>query len=526
MHMANPADSANILLTGSEEQFRLLVKSVIDYAIYMLDPQGNVSSWNAGAERIKGYREEEVLGHSFTQFYTAEDQAAGIPARNLEQAAHAGRVETEGWRVRKNGELFWAHVIIDRVVGDDGHLVGFAKVTRDDTAKREAAEQLERTRQALIQAQKMEAIGRLTGGVAHDFNNLLMAILSNLEVLSERVPADDTRAHMLLNNAIAGAHRGSALTQRMLAFARRQELKPKPVVVPHLVHDMATLLHRAVGSKVTIETSFSLDLDRAMVDANQLELALMNLIVNARDAMPEGGVIQVRGRMEAMASENEAGIAAGRYVCLEVCDTGTGMDEATLTQATEPFFTTKGVGKGTGLGLSMVHGLAAQSHGRLLLKSRPGEGTTAQLWLPVAPDTAAEVSAIPAKTLASSTNLLRILVVDDDTLILATLVILLEAMGHEALEAASAKEALDVLNKNSVDLVITDYAMPGMSGKELVEYMSDRWPDIPVILASGYTDMGAEDLPVDRLTKPYGRVELVAAINKRLARARSESVGT
>lgn len=502
------------LLTGSAEQFRLLVQSVTDYAIYMLDTEGHVCSWNIGAERIKGYTEEEILGRSFSTFYTTEDQAKGIPASNLQLAAEKGRTESEGWRVRKNGDLFWAHVVIDRVGGPDGKLLGFAKITRDVTEQRKADAQLALAREELFHAQKMESIGRLTGGVAHDFNNLLMAVIGNLDLLGETLPPG-TRARTLLDNAIAGAQRGAALTQRMLAFARRQQLDPTPVDIPSLVHGMASLLRRSIGSGVSIETTFQLHLERALVDANQLELALMNLIVNARDAMPQGGRIDVRARMERVTDGGKAKLPAGSYVCLSVSDTGIGMDQETLERAVEPFFTTKGVGEGTGLGLSMVHGLAEQSKGCLVVKSRLGHGTTVELWLPAASGEPEECAGelLEHGTPADGSGL-RILAVDDDGLILTTLTMLLEIMGHEPVEARSGEHALEVLRDAEIDLVITDYAMPGMSGTQLIDAIRSRSPELPVILASGYTDIDAVGVSVDRLSKPYGRQELADAIRK------------
>ncbi|MHB1059688.1 MAG: PAS domain S-box protein [Rhodanobacter sp.] len=518
--MQSSVKHENSLLTGSGEQFRLLVQSVTDYAIYMLDPQGNISSWNIGAERIKGYAESEVLGTSFARFYTPEDQASGIPERNLRHAAATGRTEAEGWRVRKDGGLFWAHVVIDRVVDAGGKLVGFAKITRDVTEKREAEERLEQTRVDLFQSRKMEAIGQLTGGVAHDFNNLLMAVLGNLETLGAMLPADDVRARAALDNAIAGAERGAALTQRMLAFARRQHLDPKPVDVLALMQGMAALLNRSIGQQYSIEMAFPLNLELAMVDANQLELALMNLIVNARDAMPNGGRIDVRAQMEQVAGDSKINLPGGSYVCLSVSDTGIGMDDKTLARAAEPFFTTKGVGQGTGLGLSMVHGLAEQSEGRLVLKSRLGRGSVAELWLPVAPGSIRNDAVAPKPASARDDGQrLRILVVDDDGLVLTTMAMLLEIMGHQPIEANSAEQALEILRNGEVDLVITDYSMPGMNGAQLIEAIGSSWPALPVIVASGYTDAGVVDLPAERLNKPYGRQELAQAIGKVMHRS-------
>lgn len=369
-------------LRASQEQFRLLVQGVGDYAIYMLDPSGHVTNWNLGAERIKGYRPDEIVGRHFSCFYTEEDRQVGQPARGLAEAAREGAFETEGWRVRKDGTRFRAHVVIDRIRDESGALIGFAKITRDVTERYEAQRALEQTREALFQSQKMEAIGQLTGGIAHDFNNLLMVVLGSLELLAKRLP-DDPKMAALVNSAVQGAERGAALTQRMLAFSRRQELKPAVISVPDLVAGMADLMQRSIGPGITVETQFPHDLSPVLADGNALEAALLNLAVNARDAMPNGGWLIIAGQESEVTAGPTHELESGRYVCLSVTDTGEGMDERTLARAVEPFFTTKGVGRGTGLGLAMVHGVAAQSGGRLLLKSRPGEGTTAELWLPV-----------------------------------------------------------------------------------------------------------------------------------------------
>ncbi|MGB3336157.1 MAG: PAS domain S-box protein, partial [Devosia sp.] len=358
-------------LRKSEEQFRLLVKGVTDYALYMLDPEGNVVSWNAGAERIKGYAEAEIIGQHFSRFYTEEERDRGEPQRNLEIARSAGSVETEGPRIRKDGSTFLAHVIIDALYSDGGDLIGFAKVTRDITQKRETQKELESAREALFQAQKMEAIGQLTGGIAHDFNNLLMAILGSLEIAQRRMNADP-RISPFLDNAVKGAQRGAALTQRMLAFARRQELAMGPVDVLDTVRGMNDILERALGPSIFVTTNFPLSLPPVKTDRAQLESALLNLAVNARDAMPAGGPIAIAAKRR---TATQGGIQRpGDYVVLSVTDTGDGMDEETLARATEPFFTTKGVGKGTGLGLSMVHGLAEQSGGTFVLTSDKGRG--------------------------------------------------------------------------------------------------------------------------------------------------------
>ncbi|MGL4966234.1 MAG: ATP-binding protein [Inquilinus sp.] len=495
----------------SEEQFRLLVQGVTDYAIYMLDPQGRISSWNAGAERIKGYAPLDIIGEHFSRFYTEEDRAAGLPAVSLETAARDGRFEKEGWRVRKDGTRFWANIVIDAIRDPAGTLTGFAKVTRDITERLKSQKQLEEAREALFQSQKLEAIGQLTGGIAHDFNNLLMVVLGSLALMRKRVPPEAAIVLPLLDNAVQAAQRGATLTKRMLAFARRQELKIMAVDIPELVRGMADLLQRSLGPSITIETRFPLGLPKASTDPNQLESALLNIAVNARDAMPEGGSITVAAKVE---SADEP--MPGRYVCLSVTDTGEGMDPETLARATEPFFTTKGVGKGTGLGLSTVHGLMEQSHGRMVLASRKGIGTTIELWLPVASadaDLSPAADEAPAPEAATPSSRLHIMAVDDDGLVLMNTIAMLEELGHAAVGATTADQALDALRREAADLVITDHAMPRMTGAELAGRIAAEWPGLPVILATGYAELpmgiGA-DLP--KLAKPFSLEELEAAI--------------
>jgi PAS domain S-box-containing protein len=346
--------AAEQVLHRSEEQFRLLVQGVSDYAIYLLDLEGKVTNWNLGAQRIKGYFANEIIGQHFSRFYTDEDRAAGVPQTALETARRDGRFEKEAWRIRKDGSRFWAHVVIDAIRDDDGNAIGYAKITRDITERKKAEEELEKARAFSLQAQKLEAIGQLTGGIAHDFNNLLMAILGSLELLRKRLP-DDSKSIALLENAAQGAQRGTTLTKRMLAFARNYELNKEAVDIPTLVHGMKDLVERSIGPSFNIETRFPLSLNPVEADANQLELALLNLSLNARDAMADGGDIVLAAREENIPAGHRSGLEAGRYIRLSVTDTGEGMDQETLLRATEPFFTTKGVGKGTGLGLSMVH---------------------------------------------------------------------------------------------------------------------------------------------------------------------------
>ncbi|CAI8772529.1 PAS domain S-box protein [Pseudomonas serbica] len=500
-------------LKQSEQQFRLLVQSVTDYAIYMLAPDGRVTNWNLGAQRIKGYLPEEVIGRHFSMFYTPEDQAAGLPAWALEIATREGRFENKGWRVRKDGTRFLAHVVVDPIRGDTGTLLGFAKITRDITEATQAQQALEQTREALFQAQKMQAIGQLSGGIAHDFNNLLTVILGNLEIVRKRL-ADDPKIVRLLDNATQGALRGVSLTQRMLAFARKQELKSEPVDLADLVQGIAGLLRSSLGPSVALEARFPAQIEPVMADVNQLELAVLNLATNARDAMPNGGSIVISAHAETLADQPQSSSTAGRYVCLSITDTGEGMDEATLASAMDPFFTTKGLGKGTGLGLSMVHGYIEQLGGRFILKSRKNLGTTAELWLPVA--SAGSVPAVIVDEPAGpEVPRLCILVVDDDSLVLTSTCLLLEDLGHRVITATSGDQGLELFEKNpAIDLVITDMAMPHMSGAQLADAIRTRKPGMPIILATGYADRlegFASRLP--RLSKPFTQLNLVEIIS-------------
>ena len=505
---------AEQMLKVSEEQFRLLVQGVTDYAIYMLDPEGNITNWNLGAQRIKGYTPEEIIGKHFSQFYTDEDRSNGEPRRTLETAKRDGKFEKEAWRVRKDGSRFWAHVVIDPLRDETGALIGFAKITRDITERREVQLKLDKTREALAQAQKMEAIGHLTGGIAHDFNNLLMAISSSLELIRKRLPPDP-KLQRLLDNAMQGAERGAVLTKRMLAFARRQELSAQTIQIPDLVRGMSDMLERSLGPSISIETRFPLKLSAISADANQLEMAILNLAVNSRDAMPEGGRIIIAAEEEEVRATTGSNLKPGQYVRLSVTDTGEGMNAETLRRAAEPFFTTKGVGKGTGLGVPMVHGLAEQFGGRFELRSRIGEGTTAEIWLP-----AAETIPVPAPAGSKSPAKERfyeplvILCVDDDPLVLINTVAMLEDIGHTVLAASSGRQALNFLREdNSIDLVITDQIMPGMTGVELAAVIRTEWPKLSVILATGFAETPANDLALPRLSKPFTQTELEESIS-------------
>jgi PAS domain S-box-containing protein len=499
----------------NEVQFRLLVKGVIDYAIFMLDPDGIVSSWNLGAERIKGYLPEEIIGQHFSKFYTAEDRAAGLPQRGLDLARREGRFENEGWRVRKDGTRFRAHVVIDAIRGEDGEVIGFAKITRDVTERQEAQRALEQTREALFQSQKLEAIGQLTGGVAHDFNNLLMAVLGSLELAQKRLP-DDPRINRLIGNAIQGARRGATLTQRMLAFARRQELKREPIDVATLVLGMEDLLNQSLGPLFDLNIEIAPRLPSVESDPAQLESALLNVIINARDAMPRGGAITLTAGRERV-GPGVLDLTPGDYVRLAVVDQGEGMSQEILARATEPFFTTKGIGKGTGLGLAMIHGLTTQSGGTLRLNSSVGVGTEVELWLPVAAGNLAKAT-IDVPATGEPSRSLTILAVDDDELVLLNTAAMLEELGHTVIQANSGEAALRVLARTeTVDLLITDHAMPRMTGAQLAQRVAAERAHLPIVLATGYAELpSGEGAGLTRLAKPFGETQLADAIQRAL----------
>jgi PAS domain S-box-containing protein len=505
--LAQAAERDAMALRRSEQRYRTLYKKT-PLPLHSLDETGIVEHVSDSWLALLGYSRDEVVGRPITDFMTEEAQRhrSGTVWPTLMRQGEMKDVEYR--LVRKSGEVLDV-LMSGRVERDpEGRFVHVLGGVIDVTARKRAEE-------ALRQAQKIEAVGQLTGGVAHDFNNLLAVVLGNLELLRKHVP-DNPRTARLLDSALQAAQRGAALTHRMLAFARRQELKPEPVDVPDLVRGMTDLLQRSIGPMVQIETRFPLGLSCARVDANQLELALLNLVVNARDAMPDGGTITIAAREKAIGPEDEGGLPVGSYICLAVSDTGHGMDEATLAQAMEPFFTTKGVGKGTGLGLSMVHGLAAQSGGRLILKSEMGQGTSAEVWLPVAAEAPAALELMKPVLVEASPSVrsFNILVVDDDVLVLQNTSAMLEDLGHTVVEAGSGKEALAHLDRlKAVDLMITDQAMPGMTGLQLVEAVRAKWPDLPVILATGYADLPSDlDPTIIRLSKPFRQHELAKAV--------------
>jgi PAS domain S-box-containing protein len=468
-------------LRKSEQQFRLLVHGVTDYAIYLLSPAGEITSWNAGAARIKGYQQHEIVGQHFSRFYTEEDRAKGIPALTLALSARDGRAELEGWRVRKDGSRFWANVVVDAIRDESGTLIGFAKVTRDITERKEAAAALERANAALFQSQKMEAIGQLTGGVAHDFNNLLAVISNGLQVLNAQ-----SRTHLdtrMLDTMQRAVDRGASLTQQLLSFARQQPLKAELHDVNALIRAFEPVLHRAGQDSIRLEVDLASGRTTVSLDGARFEAALLNLVVNARDAMPEGGSIVIRTERRELTAGEVGGLAAGSYIRTAVSDTGTGMPPEVVARAFEPFFTTKELGKGTGLGLSQVYGFITQSGGEVVIRSVAGEGTTIDIYLPAvaaAPVTPGDYAA----NLAAET----VLLVDDEPDLLAAASELFRSIGYEVVTASNGLDAVDILmQRPEVDILFSDIVMSrGISGLELARLVREQFPAIKIVLASGY----------------------------------------
>jgi nitrogen-specific signal transduction histidine kinase/CheY-like chemotaxis protein len=374
----------------------------------------------------------------------------------------------------------------------------------------ERTAELEAAHEQLRQSQKLEAMGSLTGGVAHDFNNLLTPIVGALDILQRRGVGGE-REQRLISVAVQSAERAKTLVQRLLAFSRRQPLQPIAVDVGALVENMAGLVASTTGPQIRVVVDVADDLPRARADPNQLEMALLNLSVNARDAMPDGGTLRISASTETVRSGARPGLKAGRYVCLSVADTGIGMDEATLARAVEPFFSTKGFGKGTGLGLSMVHGLASQLGGVLAIKSRLGLGTNIELWLPQTDDRPQTTS--PASEVEPLHGRGTALLVDDEEAVRLSTAEMLADLGYAVIEAASAEEALSVIgNGAQVRLVVTDHLMPGMSGTDLAHRLRESHPEVAVLILSGYADVEGVAPNLPRLTKPFRKDELTASI--------------
>jgi PAS domain S-box-containing protein len=514
---------ATLATMEAERRFRILVQGVTDYAIYMLSPDGVITNWNTGAQRIKGYTEAEIVGQHFSRFYTAEDVAEKLPWSALDTARREGRYHADGWRQRKDGTRFWASVVIDAIRDDGGALLGFAKVTRDLTERREAEIELAKSKEQLFQSQKMEAVGQLTGGLAHDFNNLLAGIMGSFELLRTRVAQG--RINELERYVTAGlgaATRAAALTHRLLAFSRRQTLQPTPVDANKLISGLEDLIRRTVGPAILVEAVSTVGLWTCFCDANQLENAVLNLCINSRDAMPEGGrlTIETANAWVDDAGARERGMAAGQYVTLAVTDTGIGMLPDIAARAFDPFFTTKPIGMGTGLGLSMIYGFAQQSGGQARIYSEFGEGTTVKIYIPrhfgkEEPETAASRPPEVPRAQEGET----VLVVDDEPTVRMLISDTLVELGYRSIEAGDAAAGLKVLQSDvRIDLVISDVGLPGgMNGRQMVDAARTSRPGLKVLFITGYAENAAIgngylERGMHVLTKPFAMEKLAARI--------------
>jgi len=510
-------------LQSLEQQYRLMVQSVHDYALYMLDPTGKVVSWNAGAARIKQYSAEDIIGRHFSCFYTEEDRNKGLPARALRFAQTEGHYEAEGWRVRKDGTRFWANAVIDPVRDASGELIGFAKITRDITERKQAQEALERTREQLAQAQKMEAIGQLTGGIAHDFNNLLMIVDGYAQSLMRDVSEPkQQRAAVAIQSA---AERGAALTRQLLTFSRRQALNPVTADLHLQLGLLRDMLIRTLPSNISLVLDIPDGIGRVRVDIGEFDLAIVNLVVNARDAMPKGGTIAIAARNRDIA-ENQTGapqertlqekILHGKFVELAVRDTGTGIPPALQSRVFEPFFTTKAIGKGTGLGLSQVYGFAHQAGGSVVIDSAAGQGTVVTLLLPRSYDVPASPTVSAADSESGPINAQILLVEDNDAVAEVTSAMLKQAGCHVTHATCPADALICLQAERKYDLVLSDIVMPGgIDGLQLAENIRHSHPGLPVLLISGYSEAAASVAHSFRLLrKPFSPAELNRAVRE------------
>jgi PAS domain S-box-containing protein len=493
-------------LFESERSFRLLVEGVADYALYMLDPKGIITSWNIGGERIKGYSPEEIVGQHFSRFYTETDRANGKPARALGIARDKGRYEEEGWRVRKDGTFFWASVVIDPIY-EDGELIGFAKITRDITERRNTELKLEAMQKQLAESQKFDALGQLTGGVAHDFNNLLMIISGSLHTL-KRGADDDPKLQRAISAIETATRRGAALTNQLLTFARRQSVNPQAIDFSERIGAIREVLDAGVGSAVRITFDIAREIWPIRTDVSEFETALLNLVINARDAMPDGGTVTISARNVVL---DEAPLA-GEFVAIDIADTGLGIPADVVDKIFEPFFTTKPIGKGTGLGLSQVHGFAHQAGGTVKVASELGKGTVFSILLPRGTDVPARETAEVMPFRGSGT----VLLVEDNPDVAIVSIGLLEQLGYRVRRVPDAESALRELEQNGVDFVFSDIVMPGkMDGLTLAHHLRLIRPGLPILLATGYSEAAADvrgDFPI--LRKPYEIHELSEAIAK------------
>ena len=503
--------SALSAFESSPEHFRLLVEGIQDYALFLLDTEGRVASWNEGAERMTGYTADEIIGQRMSRFYP-EAESQGKEIWELEVAESEGRFEDEGWRIRKDGSRFLANVVLTAVRDQKGVLRGFSKIVRDITDRRDLEQQLS-------QAQKMEAVGRLAGGIAHDFNNLLTAILGYTEIVLDSTTDADVRSD--LEQVRQAAERGAVLVEQLMAFSRRRAIQPTQILLGDVVQSMTGILTRLVGEDVRLETKLEADVGAVRADRGQIEQLLLNLVVNARDAMPSGGevCIQVSGTEVAPEdADHLLGVAAGPYVRLAVTDTGEGMDADVLSRCLEPFFTTKDPGRGTGLGLSIVYGIVTQSGGHVDIRSSVGKGTTVEVLLPRVPlgeRSETDDAEMRPHTAGSET----ILLVEDEMSVRRLAAQVLRRQGYRLLEASDGVEALALAHAHEgpIELLVSDVVMPRLGGFELAEQLAASRPETKVLFISGYAERDPQD-DIELLAKPFKPDDLTRRVRELLDR--------
>ncbi len=515
-------------LSETERQLRILVDGVTDYAIFMLDAAGHVTNWNLGAQRIMGYRPEEIIGRQFSLFYTNEAQRDGLPDHALNVAARRGKFEDEVLQVRKDGTRFWASIVINAIHDHTGKLVAFAKITRDITERRDSDERLRLSREQLFQSQKLEAVGQLTGGVAHDFNNLLTIIIGNLEIALRTVVQWKSdvqgRLQRTLNNAQIGAKRAATLTERLLAFSRRQPLAPKPIELSKLLLSVEEFVKGSLGERIDLQVVSEGGVWLVEVDQAHLESAILNLALNARDAMPGGGQLTIESSNVLLDEEycrTNSEVPPGQYVRISVSDAGTGMPADVLAKAFEPFFTTKPAGQGTGLGLSQVYGFIKQSGGHVKIYSEVGHGTTVNIYLPRLFDSNKPIETSEPEYPLTGDATETILVVEDDPGVREYIVETLQDLKYRVLHAANGELALKMLERDTshLDLLLTDVVLPGINGRQLAEALQAKRPGLRTLYVTGYSrnaivHQGRLDPGVAMLQKPLTRTSLAQGIRR------------
>ncbi len=474
LQKSSPTDHASGV---SSTPLDVILNCIEDQSILFLDIDGNITSWNIGAEKVKGFTEAEIIGRNHACFYNAEDVAAGLPQKALAAARATGRFETQDWRMRKNGDRFWADIRIHPIRDSLGITTGFVKITRDLTLQHH----LEILKEDLNQSQKQEMIGKLTGGVAHDFNNLLTVIEAGHQLVAKY--SSDSRISRVLEVSKIAIDKNRKLIAQLMAFSRQQVLKPAATNINDTISVFDVLIEKAVEGYHRVDWNLAPDLPQTYTDSGQLQSALLNLIVNARDAIAGTGKIRVfteRQTLNAVNFKAPHNVPAGDYVVIGVSDDGTGMSEEVRERAVEPFFTTKDVGKGAGLGLSQCYGFARQSGGTLVIDSVEGGGTTVRIFLP---------ALASEENQAATSHHRTVLLVDDEYAIRSLVGEMLRGLGHTVLEAEDARDALQQLQTNaSIDYLFTDIIMPnGINGLELLQAARSIRPGLPALLASGYS---------------------------------------